>query len=131
MHRDPTREETTMRVAYLTLDEVNQHLALTLADEHDVSLEVEVRPEAIRERKYDAVIYDQDSFSPDERQANLTTVLACPVYRLVAVHSYNFSADQLHDLRRCGAIVARRLRAGVFTRLLTAARARRRQQTVA
>jgi hypothetical protein len=121
----------TMRIAYLTLDEVNGHLALTFADEHDVTLDVQGRPEGIREREYDAVLYDQDSFPQAERSANLTAVLTCPLNRPVAVHSYDFSADQLHVLRCRGAIVARRLRTGLFARLITAVRAARRQQTVA
>jgi hypothetical protein len=44
-------------------------------------------------RQYDAVIYDPDSFPPDERAANLTTVLACPVNRPVAVHSYDIGGS--------------------------------------
>lgn len=120
-----------MRLAYLTLDEVNQHLALTFADGHGVCLDVHARPEAITEREYDAVLYDPDSFPASERPANLTTVLACPLNRPVAVHSYDFSADQLHVLRQRGAIVTMRLRADVFARLVNAARAVERGQTVA
>jgi hypothetical protein len=120
-----------MRLAYLTLDEVNQHLALAFADEHGVSLDVEQRPNALGEREYAAVLYDPDSFPASERQANLTTVLACPLKRPIAVHSYDFSADQLDALRQRGAIVARRLRADVVARLVNAARAAQRQQTVA
>ena len=120
-----------MQVAYLTLDEVNQHLALALADEHGASLDVLARPEAIGEGEYDAVLYDPDSFPAGERLANLTTILACPVDRPVAVHGYYFSADHLHVLRQRGAIVAQRLRADVLARLVTAARAAQRRQTVA
>jgi hypothetical protein len=117
-----------MRVAYLTLDEVNQHLAFAFAGEHDVSLDVHARPEAIGEREYDAVLYDLDSFPLDERQANLTTVLDCPLNRPVAVHSYDFSADQLSVLRQRSAIVARRLRSKVFARLVSMVRAAQRRQ---
>src|SRR5262245_7053009 len=120
-----------MRIAYLTLDEVNRHLALTLADDHGVSLDVQARPEGIGEREYDAVLYDRDSFPPEERQANLTAVLACPLNKPVAVHGYFFSADQLHVLRQRRAIVTRRLRAEVFARLASAVQAARQQQTVA
>jgi hypothetical protein len=125
------REETTVRIPYLTRDEVNQHGAQDFADEHGVSLDIEACPENISGRQYDAVIYDPDSFPPDERCANLTAVLACPLSRPVAVHSYDISPEQLHLLRRRGAIVARRLGAGVLARLLTAIRDAQRQQTVA
>jgi len=120
-----------MRVAYLTLDEVNQHLALTFASEHGARLDVHACPEAIGEREYDAVVYDPDSFPPHERHANLAAVLACPLDRPVAVHGYDFSAEQRQVLRKRGAIVARRLGTEVFARLVNAARAAGRQQTVA
>jgi hypothetical protein len=115
----------------LTLDEVNQHLALAFADEHNVRLDVQAHAEHIREREYDAVIYDPDSFPRDERWANLTTVLACPLDRPVAVHGYDFSPDQMYVLRKRGAIVARRLGTEVFARLVTAVRDAHRRQTVA
>jgi hypothetical protein len=126
-----TGDETTMRFAYLTLDEVNQHLALAFAAEHDVRLDVYARPEALGELEYGAVLYDPDSFPPDERQANLTTVLDCPLNTQIAVHSYDFSASQLRVLRQRGAIVARRLRRDVFARLVSAAGAAQQGQTVA
>jgi hypothetical protein len=120
-----------MRIAYLTLDEVNQHLASAFADERGVSLDVQARPENIRNREYDADLCDQDSFPLDERSANLAAVLGRLPNRPVAIHSYDISADQLQVLRRRGAIVARRLGAGMFARLITAVRAARRQHTVA
>jgi hypothetical protein len=124
-------KEPIVRIAYLTLDDFNQHLALGFADEQGATLDVQACPDCIREREYDAVIYDPDSFPPNERSANLTAVLACPLHRPVAVHSYNFSPDQLDLLRRRGAVTARRLGSGVFARLLTSVRAARQQQTVA
>ena len=120
-----------MRVAYLTLDEVNQHLASGFADEHGVNLEVHACPQAIGEREYDAVIYDPGSFSPHERDANLRAVLVCPMDKPLAVHGYDFAPDQLQVLRKRGAIVVRRLGTGVFARLVNAVRAAGRQQTVA
>jgi hypothetical protein len=120
-----------MRLAYLTLDEVNQYQALAFADAQGVSLDVLSRPEAIGEREYDAVRYDRDSFPPGERLVNLSTILACPLNKPVAVHGYDFSADHRHSLRQRGAIVARRLRADVFARLVTAIRATQRPDTAA
>jgi hypothetical protein len=102
-----------------------------LADEHGVSLDVHARPEGIRERDYQAVLYDQDSFPRDEHSANLTAVLACPPHRPVAVHGYEITADHLQAMRHRGAIVARRLGAGMFARLITAVRAAHRQDSVA
>jgi hypothetical protein len=124
-------EANIVRIAYLTLDEVNQHLALNLADEQNVCLEVQARPDNIIGREYDAVIYDPDSFPPNERPTNLTTILTCPLNKPVAVHSYCISPDQADILLRRGALTARQLGAGLFLRLLTDVRAARRQQTVA
>jgi hypothetical protein len=120
-----------VRIAYLTLDEVNQHLALAFADQYDVRLDVLSRPEAIGEREYDAVLYDRDSFPLGERLVNLTTILAYPVNRPVAIHGYGFSADHLHVLRQRGAIVSRHLRPDLFARLVTAVRATQRPDTAA
>jgi hypothetical protein len=132
IHREAnTGEETTMRIAYLTLDEVNQHLASAFADEYDLRLDVLARPGALGEREYDAVLYDRDSFPLCERLVNLTSILACPIDRPVAVHGYDFSADHLHLLRQRGAIVARRLGANVLARLIDAVRATERPDTAA
>ena len=104
---------------------------MAFADEFDLHLDVLSRPEAIGEREYDAVLYDRDSFPPGECLVNLTTILACPLDRPVAVHGYDFSVDHLHVLRQRGAIVARRLRADVFARLVNAVRATQRPDTAA
>ena len=120
-----------MRVAYLTLDEVNRHLAQSFADEHGVSLDILACAGAIAEGEHDAVLYDPDSFPEEECRANLTAVLACPFDTTIAVHAYDFSTDRLRDVRRPGIILARRLGAEMFTRLVTAVQATRRQQTVA
>lgn len=120
-----------MRFAYLTLDEVNQHQALTFAGDLDVLLDIHGRPEALEEREYDAMIYDPASFPPSERHANLMAILACPVKGPVAVHSYDFTAEQIRTLRKRGVLVSRRLRLELFVRLRSAVRAFQRQQNVA
>ena len=120
-----------MRLASLTLDEVNQNLAQAFADEHGVSLDVQARPEGIRDGNYDAVLFDPESFPPNEHPANLKAVLDCHPNRPIAIHGYGFSADQMHDLRQRGALVARRLDAEIFARLLSVVRAGWQRQTVA
>jgi hypothetical protein len=62
---------------------------------------------------------------------NLTTILAYPVNRPVAIHGYDISEDQLHALRQRGAIVARHLRPDLVARLVTAVRATQRPDTAA
>jgi hypothetical protein len=120
-----------MRFAYLTLDEVNHHLALALAIKHNVCLDVQARPEAIQERKFDAVLCDPDSFPAEDRETNFATVLTCPLHNPVAVHSYNFSADQLQVLRARGALIAHRLGTELFVRIVNAVNDARQEKTVA
>jgi hypothetical protein len=120
-----------MRFAYLTFDEVNENLAQKFAKTHGVDLDPHFRSDTIAGPEYDAVLCDLDSLPPDEREANLTAVLTYSLSRAVAVHSYNLEAHQRRLLRRRNVIVARRLRAKVFGRLVAVVRAGRPQQTMA
>jgi hypothetical protein len=120
-----------MRLAYLTLDEVNQDLAHRLAGAHRISLEVVIRPDEVARAAHDAVLLDLDSLPPDEREANLTGLLASLGNGPIAVHSYNLEASELRSLRRRGVVPARRLSAGLFRRLRAAVKVRRQPKTVA
>jgi hypothetical protein len=111
-----------MQFAYLTFDEVNEHLAQEFAKTHGVHLDWHFRPDTITGREYDAVLCDLDSLPPDEREANLSALLTYSYSRAVAVHSYNLEAQQRRLLRRRNVIVARRLRAKVCGRLVAAVR---------
>jgi hypothetical protein len=118
-----------MRFAYLTRDEVNQDLALTLAAEHGLNLDVHVYPDALNGREYDAVLCDLDSFTSEERGANLASLAAGPLNKPFGLHSYNLDAWQLRLLRRNGVLTAKVLRAELIDLLLAAIRRRNQTQT--
>jgi hypothetical protein len=120
-----------MRFAYLTYDEVNEHWAQKFANARDMRLDVLTCRDITAAPNYDAVLCDLDSLPPAERAATLAALLKCQPKGTVAVHSYNITTHRARRLRRCGVIVVRRLRAGVFGRLVAVVSARQQQQALA
>jgi hypothetical protein len=112
-----------MRVAYLTLDEVNRALAIGFAAQAGIELELpELRDDLNR---FDAVLYDLD-FLPAECRDRLRFVPGGgELPQVVAVHSYNLTPRQRRSLHRRGALVTRRLRASLFKELRQLARAKK------
>ncbi len=86
-----------MKIAYLTIDEVNEDLAQRIAAECDVTLDPRWPKEWPPKPPYDAWLIDLDSLPADWRQRIVAELLssgpACPV----AVHSHNLDghADAL------------------------------------
>ena len=106
-----------MRVAYLTTDEVNEQLALQMADEHGVTLCPLAPKDAPPDGEYDAVLYDWD-YLPVERQRQvMAELLAGPSLHMVALHSFNLEDGQVEALRRNTVGVFRRLQPLVFRAL--------------
>jgi hypothetical protein len=101
-------------VAYLTVDEVNQDVAVELATRSHVTVE----PVSFRDlplgRPFDAVVYDLNSFPEAEREEVVTKLLSSLALYPVAVHSYHLAAGQVQRLRRNGVAVHRRLTEAVF-----------------
>jgi hypothetical protein len=120
-----------MRFAYLTRDEVNQDVALTLAAEQGANLDVHVHPDALKEGEYDAVFWDVDSFPAEERAANLASLADGPLNKPFGLHSYNLDAQELRLLQRNGVLTAKVLRGELFDRLQAVIRRRNQTQTVA
>jgi hypothetical protein len=113
----PDNGRTTVRVAYLTTDEVNQELALHLAAGLGVDLCVlSPRDPAVLE-SFAGVLYDLDYLPEPRRQEILAGLLAGPSPCPVAVHGYNLDADQERLLCENGVLVSRRLEAELFLRL--------------
>ncbi len=103
-----------MRVAYLTVDQVNQDLAVALAQRCQVTLDPVSFRDLPLERPFDVLVYDLDSFPAVERDAVLTKLLNGLALYPVAVHSYNLEEDQVNCLRHHGVAVHRRLGKAVF-----------------
>src|SRR5262245_10808120 len=117
------RRRTTMRIAYLSTDEVNRDLACRWADERHITIDLLDRERVPADGPLDAVLCDLDYLPAEWRQQILADLLAgvpsCPA----AVHGYNLDEDQAEDLREHGVLVVRRLTESVFDRLCRAVHA--------
>jgi hypothetical protein len=107
-----------MVIAYLTTDEVNQTLALQMAERCGVQLFTLEPREGPPNGEFDAVLYDLD-YLP-QREAILNGLLSDSSTCKAAVHSYNLTEAQVKDLRANGVTVYRRLEPEVFVRLRAA-----------
>jgi hypothetical protein len=110
-----------MRVAYLTTDEVNEALALEMAQAFGMVLEP-VRPmQESPDAQYDAVLIDWDFWPPEQRAEFLTRLCDGQVPWRVAVHGYCLEDGVAENLRARGVAVHRRLRPKVIRLLADAA----------
>jgi hypothetical protein len=109
-----------MLIAYLTTDEVNQDLALRMAEECGITLCLLSPSDPPPNGKSDAVLYDCDSLPGEQWQAILAELLAGQGLQPVAVHSYNLDEECIQALRRQDVAVYRTLQPEVF-RLLALA----------
>jgi hypothetical protein len=101
-----------MVIAYLTTDEVNQTLALQIAERCGVQLFPLEPREAPPNGEFDAVLYDLD-YLP-QREAILNRLRSESFACKAAVHSYNLTEAEVKDLRANGVKVYRRLQPEVF-----------------
>jgi hypothetical protein len=105
-----------MRIAYWSLDEVNQDYAVDLAQVFGVTLcPVSPRDEPL-DGQFDAVLFDLDSSRGHGSRALDPESLPVSSGRL-AVHSYCLSRAQARTLRQRGIAVFERLGAEVFEAL--------------
>jgi hypothetical protein len=103
-----------MLIAYLTTDEVNQHLAVNLAEECGETVCLVMPSDPPPDEDFDAVVYDWDYLPAPRQQVILAELLAGRPSRPVAVHSYNLEEDCAKALRRQGVAVYRVLEPEVF-----------------
>jgi hypothetical protein len=82
-----------MKIAYVTIDPVNEMLAAKLAAECRLDLE----PLEPRDRRdgFDRFVLDWDSLPPTSRQDLLKELKARPTPAAVAAHSYHLDEDDL------------------------------------
>ena len=106
-----------MRIAYLTLDEVNEHLATLMAGECGATLFRLMPRDPKPDGEFDAVLYDLDSLPPRQQQELLSMLLSSRPFRPVGVHSYRLEEDEAAALRRHGLVVSRRVETAVFQAL--------------
>ena len=111
-----------MRIAYLTTDEVNRHLAEEMAAACGVTLcplEPRDHPPG---GEFDALLYDWDHWPAARRREALAELLGGSLPHAVAVHGYNLEDGRAEALRRHTVAVYRRLQPRVFRFLRLAAR---------
>jgi hypothetical protein len=110
-----------MRFAYLTTDEVNQALAPEMALGCGVRLDTLFPKDGPPDGRYDAVVYDWDSWPAELRREFLKRLDKGPLYRPVAVHGYHLPEDQAEALRSRRVALYRSLQPEVFQLLRSAA----------
>jgi len=109
-----------MRLAYLTIDEVNEALALEMARACGVHLDPLAPKDPPPDGEYDAVLIDWDHWPLEVRDKLLTRLRAGPQGHAVAVHSYHLADDQAEVLRGRGVAVHGRLEPEVLRLLCEA-----------
>jgi hypothetical protein len=112
-----------MRIAYLSTDEVNVHLAEAMASVCGLTLCPLAPKDSPLKEEFDAVLYDWDSWPADRKQEVLAQLPAGRRACAVAVHGYNLEDGQAEALRRHTVAVYRRLQPRVFRSLRRAIRA--------
>ena len=117
-----------MRIAYLTTDEVNEHLVEGLAAAYGLTLCPLAPKDPPPDEWFDAVLCDWDSWPVERRQELLAQLPAGRRPPVVAVHGYNLGDGQAKALRRHGIAIHRRLRPRVFRFLRREIRAVRASQ---
>jgi hypothetical protein len=94
-----------MLLAYLTTDEVNQRLAVEMAEECGITLDPQRFTEVPSIRRFDAVLYDWNSLVSFQQEEvlkdSLATLPSCPL----AVHGYGLEEDTVESLRQDGVAV--------------------------
>jgi hypothetical protein len=103
-----------MRVAYLTTDEVNEALALEMAQACGVALEPLRPTQEPRDAAYDAVLIDWDFWPPEQRAEFFAALCDRPLPWRVAVHGYSLEDGLAEALHARGVDVHRRLRPEVI-----------------
>lgn len=113
----PPMKGSAMRIAYLTVDEVNSDLARRWATEFQCEI-VPLSPcDPLPNGEYDATIYDLDYLAPSLIQRVLTNLLTGSLPSPAVVHSYNLHPRQANGLQARGVFVRRRLERGVLALL--------------
>jgi hypothetical protein len=112
-----------VRIAYLTIDEVNESLAVPMAAACGLDLDPRSPRDWPGPGAFDAVVYDLDYLASPLRQEVLRSLLAGPVRVPAAVHSYHLEEEEAEALRRNGVVVDRRLDVSLFEALAAAAAA--------
>ena len=111
-----------MRIAYLTTDEVNLHLAEEMAAACGLTLCPLAPKDAPPDGEFDALLYDWDHWPAAQLREVMAALLGGSLPHAVAVHGYNLGDGRAEALRQHTVAVYRRLQPRVFRFLRRAAR---------
>jgi hypothetical protein len=103
-----------MLIAYLSTDEVNQHLAVQVAEQFGETLCLVSPRDALPDEDFDVVAYDWDCLPAQRQQTILAELQARRPPRPVALHSYNLEEACVEALSRQGVAVYRKLHPAMF-----------------
>jgi hypothetical protein len=113
-HQLRNEKENTMRIAYLTTDDVNRDLAIRMAEDCGATLYLLWPHDPPPDGRFDAVLYDWDYWPRDRRQEILQELLTAPTHGLVALHGYHLEEEHIDGLRRNGVFTFHRLEPEIF-----------------
>jgi hypothetical protein len=119
-----------MRIAYVTIDEVNQDLAVRMADRFGADVSGVVPKDPPPDGRFDAVLYDLDAMSPTLRRQFVAVLRSSRPSRPVGVHGYNLEDDEANALRMRGVYVSGSLEPALIQDLCRAVEADRAASTV-
>ena len=111
-----------MRIAYFTTDEVNQDLAVRMAECCGATVYLLSPQDTPPDGCFDAVLYDWDYWPVASRREVLQQLLAAPAPGLVAIHGYHLDEEHAAALQRNGVVMFRRLEPRIFLFLRRATR---------
>jgi hypothetical protein len=103
-----------MLIAYVTTDEVNEYLALLMAEECGETVCPLTPSDLPADEDFDAIVYDWDYLPVQQREALLPELLADGPSRPVAVHGYSLEEGCVAALCRRNVAVYRVLRPELF-----------------
>jgi hypothetical protein len=101
--------EDSMRIAYLTIDEVNRDTAKRAARQCGAILSPLLPRDPPPDGRFDAAVYDFDYLPAAERRSVLDALCKSPLPHPAAVHAYHLERSERLALRAAGVIVRRRL----------------------
>jgi hypothetical protein len=111
-----------MRIAYVSIDEVNQALAARIAAEFGAVVCRVAPKDPAPDGLFDAVLYNIDDVPRDQRSELVERLRRGELDHPTAVHGYDITDEQASSLRQAGVAAAHRLDTGLFYDLLEAAR---------
>jgi hypothetical protein len=114
-------KELTMRIAYMTNDEVNRASAAQMAGECGAFICALGPKDSPPNDEFLAVLYDLDDIERLQRAELVAQIVSSPSTRPRAVHGYDITDEQARILRRHGVAVSHRLRASLIRGLCKAA----------